>query len=125
MRTMSNIDIDEHLLSINDYFEANEVVRKAKDKGREKLSKKERAILTLAADAVAANRAADMYRSLVMPSRNVPQVDPDTIDRLKRFRSMIVQGLSVAEGGLLVGEVVAIEAILSDFDTFFREEVSR
>lgn len=126
MRTMpNNPDLDEHVLSINDYFEANEVVRKTKDKSRQKLSKKERAILTLAADAVAAHRSVDLYRSLILKRSGVPQMDPDTIDRLKKFRSMIAQGLQVAENGTLVGEVVAVEAILSDFDTVFMGELNR
>ena len=126
MRTMTTNNLDEHVLSINDYYEAHDQVGKAKkrvEKG--KGSKKDRAILTLAADSIAAHRSADLLRSVVMPSSGVPQIDPDTIDRLKQFRSMVAQGLRVARDGTLIGETVAVEAILSDFETLFTEELTR
>lgn len=125
MRTMTNHNLEEHVLSINDYYEASEQVKRVKEKLKEgrKLSAKDQAILTLAADAVAAHRSVDLYRSLLFPS-NV-QVDDDTTDRLKKFHSMIAQGLRVTKAGNLVGEEIAIEAILSDFETTFTAELAR
>lgn len=122
---MTNPNLEEHVLSINDYYEASEQVKRVKEKLKEgrKLSAKDQAILTLAADAVAAHRSVDLYRSLLFPSS--VQVDDDTIDRLKKFRSMIAQGLRVTKAGTLVGEEIAIEAILSDFETTFTAELAR
>lgn len=126
---MTNPNLEEHVLSINDYYEASEQVKRVKEKLKEgrKLSAKDKAILTiltLAADAVAAqHRSVDLYRSLLFPS-NV-QVNDDTIDRLKKFHSMIAQGLRVTKAGNLVGEEIAIEAILSDFETTFTAELAR
>lgn len=114
-------------LTVDDYMQAGYVLGEitARKKAGKKLSRKDRAILTFSADSVAAHRSNDLLRSLVMPSSGVPQVDPDTVDRIKKFRTMIEQGLRVTRGGLLIGGNEAVAAILSDFETTFTEELTR
>lgn len=122
---MKENELIEHELTVEDYKQAAEQVVRAKGRVVEgkALSKKDRAMLTFAADAEAAHRSADLLRSVLFPSGE--EVEANTVKRLKAFRDYIDQGLRTAKEGTLVGESIAIEAILNDFEAIFVEELNR
>lgn len=122
---MGKNELVEHELTVEDYKQAAEQVVRAKERvvAGKALSKKDRAMLTFAADAEAAHRSADLLRSALFPSGE--EVEANTAKRLKAFRDYIDQGLRTAESGTLIGEVTAMEAILNDFEAIFVEELNR
>lgn len=118
----------QHEITVDDYFQAADQVEKAAERRRKgkELSKKEHAILVLAADVEAARRRVDAVMSVVRRSRGVPQINPDTIVRIRSFHRLLKEGLKVAdERQLLVGEVVALKALLSDLETMFEAELEQ
>lgn len=118
----------QHEITVDDYFQAAGQVEKAAERRRKgkELSKKEHAILVLAADVEAARRRVDAVMSVVRRSRGVPQINPDTIVRIRSFHRLLEEGLRVAnERQLLVGEVVALKALLSDLETMFEAELEQ
>ena len=118
----------QHEITVDDYFQAADQVEKAAERRRKgkELSKKEHAILVLAADVEAARRRVDAVMSVVRRSRGVPQINPDTIVRIRSFHRLLEEGLRVAnERQLLVGEVVALKALLSDLETMFEAELEQ
>lgn len=118
----------QHEITVDDYFQAADQVEKAAERRRKgkELSKKEHAILVLAADVEAARRRVDAVMNVVRQSRGVPQINPDTIVRIRSFHRLLEEGLRVAnERQLLVGEVVALKALLSDLETMFEAELEQ
>ncbi|AET09845.1 hypothetical protein GoPhGRU1p04 [Gordonia phage GRU1] len=124
---MSETDVPE--LTTANYLEAADLMLRIQEKhaAGEKLSKKERAIITYAALMAASDRSADMYRQLYK-NMLVEIGEPmplEAAQKARSFETMLTNGIRAAESGLEVGEPVALRSILTDFREVYSTDLLR